>query len=143
MRTDSRAHVVARWTVSALLGAVAAVHLDLYFDGGYRFIPVIGWLFLLTSAVALLLALAVALRPHPMLAAAAGVFCLGVLGGYVLSLVLPDGIFQFRETAVSAAGYVSIVAESGVAVLAALWVVSVRPLRRRLAHPSLRTRGAR
>lgn len=143
MRTASRPRAASRWTLSVLLVVVAAVHLDLYFGAGYRFIPVIGWLFLLTSASALLLTLSVALRPRPVVVVVAGLFCVGVLGGYVLSLSLPDGIFQFRETTVSAAGYVSIVAESGVAVLAGLWLASARPQPDRSTRLLLRTRRAR
>lgn len=120
-------HRGAGWTASALLLAVAAVHLDLYEGAGYRFVPTIGWLFLLTAAVAVVLALALAVRPLAVVVAAAGLFSLGVLGGYVLSLTLPAGIFGFRETGVTAAGYVAVVAESGTAIVAAVTTWRCRP----------------
>ncbi len=114
----------AAWATSALLLAVGAVHLDLYLASGYRFIPTIGWLFLVTVVVAAALAALVAVRPAAAALVAAGMFCAGVLGGYVLSLALPHGIFAFKEPSVSAAGWVAIAAEAGVIVLAA--TVAVR-----------------
>lgn len=111
------------WVLGLLLLVVAAVHVDLYAAAGYRFIPTIGWLFLLTAVVAAALAAVLAVQPIRAVAVAAGLFCLGVLGGYVLSLTLPDGIFSFREPGVSVAGWVAIVAEAGVALVAggSLW----------------------
>lgn len=115
--------------LGALLLAVAGVHLYLYAADGYRFIPTIGWLFLLTGGVAVALALSLAARPHPAVAAAAALFCAGVLGGYVLSLTLPSGIFHFEEPGVSVAGAVAIVAEAGVALVAAGWCHRARRAR--------------
>jgi hypothetical protein len=120
----------------ALLVLVAAVHLNLYSRDGYRAIPVIGWLFVLTVVTAVLLAVLVVLRPSVIVQSGAALFCLSVLGGYVLSLVLPSGMFGFKETAISASGWIAIVAESAVAVLLVPTVVvqrrarGTRPLRR-------------
>jgi hypothetical protein len=116
--TMSLSNRLVGWALGLLLLVVAAVHVDLYAADDYRFIPTIGWLFLLTAVVATVLAAVLALQPIRAVAGIAGLFCLGVLGGYVLSLTLPDGIFSFREPGVSAAGWVAIVAESGVALIA-------------------------
>jgi hypothetical protein len=123
---------IGAWATSALLVAVGAVHLYLYLGSGYRFIPTIGWLFLVTVVASAALAFLVATRPSTMARVAAGLFCSGVLGGYILSLVLPHGIFQFKEPGVTAAGWVAIAAEIGVVLLAVVCTAnSLKTLRTR------------
>jgi hypothetical protein len=123
---------VGAWATSALLVAVGAVHLYLYLGSGYRFVPTIGWLFLVTVVASAALALLVTTRPSTMVSLAAGLFCSGVLGGYILSLALPRGIFQFKEPGVTIAGWVAIAAEAGVILLAVVCTAnSLRSLRTR------------
>jgi hypothetical protein len=97
--------------VVAGLLTTAAIHLNLYAGEDYDRIPTSGWLFLLTVITAFVLAVAVSLIPHPVVGLAVTGFSLGVLGGYVLSLLLPNGIFLFMEPGVSYSGAFAIVAE--------------------------------
>jgi hypothetical protein len=107
---------VARAIVVAGLLVVGAVHLDLYAAEGYRRIPTIGWLFLLTVITSFGLAAANALSSHVLGRLASAAFVLSVLGGYLLTLLLPAGLFSFKEPGVSYSGAVSIAAEVVVAV---------------------------
>jgi len=77
--------VTLRVVGAGLLIATGAIHLDLYLTG-YRSIPAIGWLFLLQVIAAFGLALAVLAIPSRLVAAAAAVFPLATLGGYLLSV---------------------------------------------------------
>jgi hypothetical protein len=52
--------------------------------------------------------------------ASAFVFAAGVLGGYLLTLWLPMGLFKFKEPDVSTSGVIAIVVEVGVMVVAGL-----------------------
>lgn len=126
------------------LAGTGAVHLYLYLDGhlpgngvGYRQIQTVGPLFLLTVVVAGVLALAVAAlagagRRAPralasLVALAGAAFSASVLGGYVLTLLLPKGLFQFSEPGVSYSGALSIAAEVvGALALVALAAASTR-----------------
>jgi plastocyanin len=115
---------------AGLLFATGAIHLDLYLTG-YRFIPTIGWMFLLqvVSAFALGLALAVValsgvtnarlssrqvlhgVALQQLVAAAGALFALVTLAGYLLSLSV--GLFGFTEIRTQAgitAGILEIVA---------------------------------
>lgn len=107
------------WSLALLLLVVAAVHLNLYAGEGYRFIPTIGTLFLLTAIFAVVSAAAVVVSSSSSVAAASGLFSLSVLGGYLLTLLLPHGLFGFKEPGVSYAGWISILAEVAIALLAA------------------------
>jgi predicted lipoprotein with Yx(FWY)xxD motif len=90
---------------SGLLIAAGAMHLDLYLTG-YRTIPTIGWLFLLQIITAFALALAVlvlGLLRAPgsrLVALAAAVFALAILGGYILAVWV--GLFGFKEVRTTA-----------------------------------------
>lgn len=106
---------VARWATSVLLLVIAGVHLNLYAGEGYRLIPTVGWLFLLTSIVAVVAAIAVVVDARPIVAVVVSLFSLSVLGGYVLTLALPHGLFDFRESGISDSGLATILAEVGTA----------------------------
>jgi len=103
--------LAGRIAVPALLLVIGVVHLNLYVREQYHEIPTIGWLFLLTIITSALVALAVATRPSWLTLAISGGFPLGVLAGYLLTLWLPNGLFQFKEPGVSYSGGVSIAAE--------------------------------
>lgn len=105
-------------TMAFLLVVIAIDHLNLYLREQYHFIPVIGPLFLVATVSGLALAVLVLVRPSALIYAAAGLFALGVLTGYLLALGLPHGIFGFRELIISYSGFISILAELGVVVLA-------------------------
>jgi hypothetical protein len=131
----SIAGAVARGSVVVGLVVVAVVHLNLYLGEGYRHIPTIGWLFLLTVVSAFGLALATAVSSRPVLELAAAGLALGVLGGYVLTLALPMGLFSFREPGISYSGGVAIAAEVLVAA------VGLREAWRGRQHPLARSSG--
>jgi hypothetical protein len=103
--------LVGRIAVPALLLVVGVVHLNLYVREQYHEIPTIGWLFLLTVITSALVAVAVAIRPSWLTLATSGGFPVSVLAGYLLTLWLPSGLFQFKEPGVSYSGAVSISAE--------------------------------
>jgi hypothetical protein len=119
---------------AVLLVVIALVHLNLYLREYYRQIPTVGWLFLLTVISAVALAAALFVRPGPVTALAASGFALSVLGGYLLTLWLPNGLFQFKEPGVSYSGVISIVAEVATAV-----VLAGSVLRHQHHTPSLRS----
>jgi hypothetical protein len=81
----------------------------------------IGPLFLVAVASSVLLAVVVAVRINAATAAAAAAFAAGTLTANVLSLLLPDGLFRFKEVGVSYSGGFAIAAEIGVTVLLGVW----------------------
>lgn len=117
-------HTATVFRVIVVLGllVIAGVHLNLYARESYNQIPTISWLFLLTVIVAFTLALVMGLKPHPLPALVSAGFAFGVLGGYLLTLFLPDGLFLFKEPGISYSGAISIFAEV-VTAAAALWIV--------------------
>jgi hypothetical protein len=108
-----------RIVAAILLVAVGLVHLNLYLREHYREIPTIGWLFLLTVISAVVLAFVVVKRPRWWTDLSAVIFALGVMGSYLLTLWLPEGLFQFKEPGVSYSGVIALVAEAGIAVVLA------------------------
>jgi predicted lipoprotein with Yx(FWY)xxD motif len=109
-----------RWSWSgiagaALLIAAGAIHLDLYLTG-YRSIPTIGWLFLVQVISAFVLAAAILVTRHPLVAAAGAAFALGTLGGYLLSLKV--GLFGFTEVRTTAGIVAAIIDVAAFATLA-------------------------
>ena len=109
--------VTLRVAGAGLLIATGAIHLDLYLTG-YRSIPTIGWLFLLQVIAAFGLALAVLVIPGRLVAAAAAVFPLATLGGYLLSVWI--GLFGFTEVRTTAGIVAGVVEVAAFVVLAAL-----------------------
>src|SRR5579864_4689563 len=129
-----------RWGLAALLLVIGVVHLHLWL-GGYRYLATIGPLFLLDVVVAGLLAVAVAVRLNVVVALAAASLAGGTLGANVLSLLLPNGLFRFKEVGVSFSGGFAIASEVGVVVLVGTWTYlrwrrSDFPSRRPSAIPS-------
>jgi hypothetical protein len=83
---------------AALLVAMGAIHLKLWYDG-YRTVPWIGPLFLANAVLGVLAAVAVLLTPARWLgviSVLAALLSLGTLGGLVLSLTV--GLFGFYES---------------------------------------------
>jgi len=109
-----------RWILriagAGLLFATGAIHLDLYLTG-YNTIPTIKWLFLLQVISAFALG-ALVLTGNRLMAAAGALFCLGTLGGYLLSIWF--GLFGFREVRTTAGIVAGVIEVAGFAVLAAL-----------------------
>jgi hypothetical protein len=102
------------------------VHANLYVDGGYRVIPVVGPAFLLLSsgafAVAALLLISDSLVPRLGAAAVAA----GALGGFVMSRTV--GVFGFTERGLQPApqALVSLISEAGALALVLCWEAMTR-----------------
>ncbi|MFF8950051.1 hypothetical protein ACF09I_14875 [Streptomyces sp. NPDC014940] len=126
-----------RWTTAATLAAGGYVHAQLYVDE-YRFIHIIGPLFLLQASASFALAALLLLGTPPLLlrAAAAGV-ALGVLGGFTASRTV--GVFGFTERGLQPApqAILSLLAETGTLLLLAIWQMTVAT-RHRAARPPVR-----
>lgn len=101
---------------AALLAVSGGVHGYLYAAEDYRAIPTVGPLFLVATVVAGLLAVAVVLARRPVVDLVGAAFALSVLGAYLVTLLVPTGLFLYHELSVSAPGALSVGAESGVVV---------------------------
>ncbi|WP_235457056.1 hypothetical protein [Streptomyces olivochromogenes] len=114
-----------RSATAATLAASGYIHAQLYVDG-YRFIHVIGPLFLLQAGASLALAALLLIGTPPLLLriAAAGV-ALGALGGFTASRTV--GAFGFTEHGLQPApqAALSVLAETGTLLLLAVWQVTV------------------
>ncbi|MER6078451.1 hypothetical protein [Streptomyces sp. NPDC001833] len=124
-----------RWATAATLAAGGYVHALLYVDG-YRFVHVVGPLFLLQASAAFALAvlLAAGTPPLPLRAAAAGV-ALGALGGFAASRTV--GVFGFTEHGLQPApqAALSLLAETGTLLFLAAWQLALAAGRRQEALP--------
>ncbi|MEU6601387.1 hypothetical protein [Streptomyces flaveolus] len=119
---------------AATLAAGGYLHARLYIDG-YRFIPVIGPLFLLQAGASIALAVLLLVETPPLLLriAAAGI-ALGALGGFAASRTV--GVFGFTEHGLRPApqALLSLLAETGTLLLLAVWQVTLAG-RPRAARP--------
>lgn len=105
--------------ILGLLG-IGAAHIELWL-GVYQQIPTIGPLFEFTFIFAWVLALVMLVFPTALVAVVAAGFALATLGGYILALLLPKGIFLFTEQEISYAGGVAIASEVIGAVVLLAW----------------------
>ncbi|MFE7313979.1 hypothetical protein ACFU7T_12845 [Streptomyces sp. NPDC057555] len=116
---------VLRAATAATLAAGGYLHAQLYLDG-YRFIPVIGPLFLLQAGASFALAALLLIGTPPLLlrTAAAGI-ALGALGGFIASRTV--GVFGFTEHGLQPEpqAVLSLLAETGTLLLLAIWQVTV------------------
>ena len=109
-------HRALRAGTAALLLVIGVVHLHLWLDG-YRNLSTIGPLFLVAVVSAVALAIVAAVRINAVIAVAAASFAAGTLAANILSLLLPDGLFHFKEIGVSYSGGFALASEVGVVVL--------------------------
>lgn len=95
----TRLAVAFRFLSAGLVGAIAGIHLDLYADHGYRFIPTIGALFLLNGIAGSFLALGCLTAPRRLLLPTA-VSAVLYAAGTIIALVLAGnvGLFGFTES---------------------------------------------
>jgi hypothetical protein len=133
-----------RWSTTSLLLVIGIVHLHLWEDG-YRTLPTIGPLFVLAAVSAASIALLLSVQLNWVTAAAAAGFAFSTLTANILSLLLPHGLFEFKEVGVSYSGGFAIGSEVGVLVLVGIWAhrrlrIRRRPVGRRFGH---RTRSVR
>ncbi|PNE40639.1 hypothetical protein [Streptomyces noursei] len=127
-----------RSATAATLAAGGYIHAQLYIDG-YRFIHLIGPLFLLqASASFALAALLLVGTPPLLLRAAAAVVALGALGGFTASRTV--GVFGFTEHGLQPEpqAVLSLLAETGTLLLLAIWQVTATR-QPHAARPPVRT----
>jgi hypothetical protein len=110
---------------AATLAAGGYIHAQLYVDG-YRFIHIIGPLFLLQASASFALAALLLMGTPPLLmrAAAAGI-ALGALAGFTASRTV--GVFGFTEHGLQPApqALLSLLTETGTLLLLAIWQMTV------------------
>ncbi|HEY2869903.1 MAG TPA: hypothetical protein VGJ11_10345 [Gaiellales bacterium] len=121
--------IAARFVAAALVVATGAIHLYLYRDG-FSVVPTIGRLFLANFVVGVVLGLAILLRGRPAWSILGAGFCLGTLGGFLISIHW--GLFGYQETLSGAwqerAAVVEIAGAIACAIVAA-WAFRARPRR--------------
>lgn len=124
LRFVSLLALAARVSGALLVLAAGAMHLWLYFDYFHR-VHVIGVLFVVNAAVAIVIGVTLLLSPHPLAAAAGIAYAVATLGSFVLSVY--RGLFGYVERLngpwQAAAGGVELAA---IAVLLPLLVASMR-----------------
>lgn len=104
---------------AGLLGTSGGIHLHLWIASYYRYVPVIGPLFLFQSLAAFALAVVLLLSRRFVTVMAAAGFLVATIGGYLLTVYV--GLFGFRDTLAAQLGRTSLVVEavgSGVLLLA-------------------------
>lgn len=125
MNTQRSLAPALRTASAATLAVSGYIHAQLYVDG-YRFIHIIGPLFLLQAGASFSLAALLLIGTPPLLlrTAAAGV-ALGALGGFTASRTV--GVFGFTEHGLRPApqAVLSLLAEIGTLLLLAMWQVTV------------------
>jgi hypothetical protein len=113
-----------RYAAAALVLANGAVHLDLYVREYHR-IDIIGPLFLINAAAAVVIAAVLVAKPQGAFAVAALIFSVFTLGAFVLSR--STGLFGFSESDFDAKALLATVAETGAVVVVAAWFAATRP----------------
>jgi hypothetical protein len=136
---------VANVAAAAALAGSGFIHAQLYLDG-YRFIHVVGVLFLLQAAVSfafsLLLLASVVARPPLLIRLAAAGATLGALAGFVASRTV--GVFGFTEHGLQPAPQAILSILTEVAVLLLLAAAGLPALRRpRRCSPAAGRRKSR
>lgn len=109
-----------RWGTTVLLVVIGIVHLHLWVDG-YRTLPTIGPLFQVAVVSAAIMALFISVQLNWVTATAAACFAAATLAANLTSLLLPRGLFDFKQIGVSYSGAIAIASEAGVVVLVSMW----------------------
>jgi hypothetical protein len=113
-----------RYAAAALVVLNGAVHLYLYVREYHR-VDIIGPLFLLNAAAAVLIAVVLVAKPQGVFAVAALVFSVLTLGAFVLSRT--TGLFGFSESDFDSKALLGTVAEAGAVAVLATWFAATRP----------------
>ncbi|MGW7006713.1 hypothetical protein ACWGCW_28800 [Streptomyces sp. NPDC054933] len=113
-----------RLAVAATLAGSGYIHAQLYLGGGYRFIHVVGDLFLLQASAAFAVAALMLFAAPVLLRAAAAGVALGALAGFAASRTI--GVFGFTEHGLQPApqALLSVLLETGTLLLLAAWQVA-------------------
>lgn len=116
------------------LALTGGLHLWLYLFQGYRDIPTIGHLFLLTVIASGVLAIALGLVRSVGISMVVAGFLLSVLGGYLLASTI--GLFGFTETGEVTAAWLAGVGEAAGALVVGIGaIVALRSDRDRTPDP--------
>jgi vacuolar-type H+-ATPase subunit I/STV1 len=102
------------WVGSLLLIVSALIHLHLW-STGYRHIPTIGPLFVAQGVVGLVVAAAVAVSRHTLVAVGGALFAASTIGGLVLSVDV--GLFGFKDSFSAPYATLSLVVESAAVIV--------------------------
>jgi hypothetical protein len=81
-----------------LVGWTAYIHFDLWHSIGYRHIHIIGPLFVVQAVAGLVLGILLLLVRRVWVAIGGIGFVLSTVGGFLLSVLLPKGLFNFKES---------------------------------------------
>jgi predicted lipoprotein with Yx(FWY)xxD motif len=136
----ARVQLGLRVVGAGLLVADAAIHLDLYTNGGFRNIPTIGWLFLLQVIAGFGLAILVLFPGGRLMAALGAGFAVATLGGYLLSIWF--GLFGFHEVRTTAGIVAGLIEIAAFAVLAPVALTPAEPAKAGVpAHAGVSARG--
>lgn len=113
-----------RVAIAATLAGSGYIHAQLYIEE-YRFIHVVGFLFLLQASVSFAVAALLLVGMPPLLRAAAAGVALGALAGFAASRTV--GVFGFTEKGLQPApqALLSLLAETGTLALLAVWQATV------------------
>ena len=117
-RTQPTAVTGVRVLIAAATAVTGFVHANLYVDGGYRAIHVVGPSFLLLSSGAFAVAALLLISGSPVLRLGAAAVAAGALGGFVMSRTV--GVFGFTERGLQPAPQALISLISELSVLALL-----------------------
>lgn len=127
-----------RAATAVTLAASGYIHAQLYTDG-YRFIHIIGPLFLLQASASFAFAALLLIGTPPLMLRIAGAgVALGALGGFTASRTI--GVFGFTERGLQPApqAVLSLLAETGTLLLLAIWQLTV-PRQHRAVRPPVGT----
>jgi predicted lipoprotein with Yx(FWY)xxD motif len=137
----ARVQLGLRVVGAGLLVADAAIHLDLYTNGGFRHIPTIGWLFLFQVIAGFGLAILVLFPGGRLMAALGAGFAVATLGGYLLSIWF--GLFGFHEVRTTAGIVAGLIEIAAFAVLATVALTPAGPAKAGVpAHAGVSSRAA-
>jgi hypothetical protein len=113
-----------RGLIAVVTAVTGFIHANLYVDGGYRAIHVVGPAFLLLSSGAFAVAALLLISSSPVLRLGAAAVAAGALGGFVMSRTV--GVFGFTERGLQPApqALISLISElSALALLLCLEVM--------------------
>jgi hypothetical protein len=133
MNTHRALAPALRLAIAVTLAASGYIHARLYLDE-YRFVHVVGALFLLQASASFAVAVLILIAAPLLLRAAAAGVALGALAGFTASRTV--GVFGFTEHGLQPApqALLSVMAETGTLLLVAVWqAAAIR--QRRHARP--------
>ncbi|MFB7668678.1 DUF6529 family protein [Kitasatospora sp. NPDC056138] len=140
MNTRSLPALALRLVLAAALAASGYIHAQLYIDG-YRFVHIIGSLFLLQASTAFAVAALLLLGAPLLLRIAAAAIAIGALAGFAASRTV--GLFGFSEHGLQPApqAVFSLIAEALALLIVAVWQASEAAVAKSRAGAADHTEG--